>query len=202
MRSLRVAVVGFVIIIVIFFLVVVFLFVLFLVGLLSKEEVGSYRVDQERLSRGILDVLWSWTDGTPQCYGTARRSSGSVMFVPGWTLMIKLVYCITKKAGLSDEEFFRYWENVHGPIGARIPRLRKLVQSRRLTIQRDERRSDYDGMAELWFDDMEDLLAARLSPEWKASSEDEANFIDHSKVAYFVSEERVILDAAKQDKAK
>jgi uncharacterized protein (TIGR02118 family) len=116
--------------------------------------------------------------------------------------MIKLVYCITKKAGLSDEEFFRYWENVHGPIGARIPRLRKLVQSRRLTIQRDERRSDYDGMAELWFDDMEDLLAARLSPEWKASSEDEANFIDHSKVAYFVSEERVILDAAKQDKAK
>jgi len=124
------------------------------------------------------------------------------MFVPGWTLMIKLVYCITKKAGLSDEEFFRYWENVHGPIGARIPRLRKLVQSRRLTIQRDERRSDYDGMAELWFDDMEDLLAARLSPEWKASSEDEANFIDHSKVAYFVSEERVILDAAKQDKAK
>jgi hypothetical protein len=43
-RSLRVAVVGFVIIIVIFFLVVVFLFVLFLVGLLSKEEVGSYRV--------------------------------------------------------------------------------------------------------------------------------------------------------------
>jgi hypothetical protein len=24
--------------------------------------------------------------------------------------MIKLVYCITKKAGLADEEFFRYWE--------------------------------------------------------------------------------------------
>jgi len=31
--------------------------------------------------------------------------------------MIKLVYCITKKAGLTDEEFFRYWENIHGPIG-------------------------------------------------------------------------------------
>ena len=23
--------------------------------------------------------------------------------------MIKLVYCITKKAGLTDEEFFHYW---------------------------------------------------------------------------------------------
>jgi hypothetical protein len=29
--------------------------------------------------------------------------------------MIKLVYCIAKKAGLTDEEFFRYWENIHGP---------------------------------------------------------------------------------------
>jgi hypothetical protein len=27
--------------------------------------------------------------------------------------------------------FFRYWKDVHGPIGARIPRLRRLVQSHR-----------------------------------------------------------------------
>ena len=111
--------------------------------------------------------------------------------------MIKVVYCITKKAGLSDEEFFHYWENVHGAIGARIPLLRKLIQSHRLTVPGDGRRPDYDGMAELWFDDMEALLAARQSPEWKAATEDEEKFIDHSKVAYFVSEERVILDEAK-----
>ena len=114
--------------------------------------------------------------------------------------MIKLVYCISKKAGLTDEEFFRYWENVHGPIGARIPRLRKLVQSHRLTIPGDRYRPDYDGMAELWFDDVEALLAARQSPDWEASSDDEANFIDHSKVAYFVSEEHIILDRAEQNK--
>ena len=106
--------------------------------------------------------------------------------------MIKLVYCITKKQGMSDETFFHYWEKVHGPIGARIPGVRKLVQSHRLKVPGD-RSSDYDGMAELWFDDMEALLAARATPEWQASTADEANFIDHSKVAYFVSEERVIL---------
>jgi uncharacterized protein (TIGR02118 family) len=108
--------------------------------------------------------------------------------------MIKLVYCITKKAGLTDKEFFHYWENIHGPIGARIPCLRKLVQSHRLLIPGDKSHSNYDGMAELWFDDIEALLAARQSPEWKASTKDEENFIDHSKVAYFVSEEHVILD--------
>ena len=106
--------------------------------------------------------------------------------------MIKLVYCISKKAGLSDEEFFHYWENVHGPIGARIPGLRKLVQSRRVAAPGDKHCPDYDGMAELWFDDVEALLAARQSCEWKASTEDEAHFIDHNKVAYFVTEERTI----------
>ena len=54
------------------------------------------------------------------------------MFEPRkWMIMVKLVYCITKKVGLTDEEFFHYWQKVHGPIGARIPQLRKLVQSRR-----------------------------------------------------------------------
>jgi uncharacterized protein (TIGR02118 family) len=109
--------------------------------------------------------------------------------------MIKVVYCVTKKAGLTDEEFFRYWENFHGPIGARIPRLRKLVQCHRLIVPGE--RHDYDGAAELWFDDMEALRAARQSPEWKASTDDEGNFIDHNKVAYFVSEERIIFDELK-----
>ena len=37
--------------------------------------------------------------------------------------MIKLVYCITKRPDLSDEEFFHYWKHIHAPIGTTIPRL-------------------------------------------------------------------------------
>jgi uncharacterized protein (TIGR02118 family) len=106
--------------------------------------------------------------------------------------MIKLVYCITKKATLTDEEFFAYWKNIHGPIGARIPGLRKLVQSHRLTLPGDNSPPNYDGMAELWFENVEALHAARNSAEWKASTEDEAHFIDHRKVAQFISEEHII----------
>lgn len=108
--------------------------------------------------------------------------------------MVKLVYCITRKAGLSDQEFFTYWQDVHGPIGARIAGLRRLVQSRRISVPGDTYAPSYDGIAELWFDDLAALRKARQSPEWKASTEDEPNFIDHSRVAYFVSEERVIVD--------
>jgi len=116
--------------------------------------------------------------------------------------MIKVVYCITKKPGLTDEQFFHYWKNIHGPIGARIPHMRRLVQSQRITIPGDTRPRDYDGVAELWFDDEAALLAARKSPEWKASSEDEANFIDHSRVAYFVSREHTIFDASGESRSK
>jgi len=108
--------------------------------------------------------------------------------------MIKLVYGITRKPGLTDDAFFSYWKDVHGSIGARIPGLRRLVQSRRLTVAGDKYQPDFDGMAELWFDDIDALLKARQSPAWLASHADEANFVDHSRTAYFVSEEHVVLD--------
>jgi len=107
--------------------------------------------------------------------------------------MIKVVYCISKKPGLTDKEVFDYWRNVHGPIGARIPHLRRLVQSHRVTVTADKAQ-DFDGVAELWFEDEKSLLAARETAEWKASTEDEANFIDHKKVAYLVAEEHVIVE--------
>jgi uncharacterized protein (TIGR02118 family) len=65
-------------------------------------------------------------------------------------------------------------------------------------IPGDKYQPAYDGVAELWFDDVEALLAARQSPEWKAATDDEANFIDQSRTAYFVSEENIILDKASQ----
>ncbi len=89
-------------------------------------------------------------------------------------------------------EFSRYWREVHGPIGRRIPGLRRLVQSHPLPQPADMGPPDFDGMAELWFDDLSALEAARRSPEWRASTEDEANFIDKSRTAVFVTEEREI----------
>lgn len=113
--------------------------------------------------------------------------------------MIKLVYCVSKKAGMKDEDFFRYWKDVHGPIGSRIPGLRRLVQCHRIAIAGDKYQPDFDGVAELWFDHPEALLAARQSPEWKASVEDEANFINPVKAAYVVTREYIILDEGTED---
>jgi uncharacterized protein (TIGR02118 family) len=107
--------------------------------------------------------------------------------------MIKLVYCFAKKADLSPEEFSRYWHEVHGPIGARIPGLRRLVQSVAVHDVRDAHSPTFDGMAELWFDDLDAVIEARSSAEWQAASDDERHFIDHTRTAYFLSHERTLL---------
>ena len=93
---------------------------------------------------------------------------------------------------MSVEEFSRYWREVHGPIGRRIPGLRRLVQSHPVPRPPEMAAPNFDGIAELWFDDMTALEAARRSPEWRASTEDEANFIDETRTAVLVTEEREI----------
>ncbi len=109
--------------------------------------------------------------------------------------MIKLIYCFRRRAGMSEAEFDAYWGEVHGPIAARIPGLRRLVQSRALRIAGDARPPDFDGVAELWFDDVGALLRARGSEEWRLSGLDEPNFLDPASTAYLVSEERTVFEA-------
>ena len=41
---------------------------------------------------------------------------------------------------------------------------------------------------------MATLEAARRSPEWRASAADEANFIDETRTALFITEEQEIPD--------
>ena len=74
------------------------------------------------------------------------------------------------------------------------------MQNHRLTVVGPNDHPDYEGVAELWFDDMQSLLAARHSPEWKTSTQDEASFIDHTKVAYLITEEHVVFDESQPGK--
>jgi len=92
------------------------------------------------------------------------------------------------------EEFSRYWREVHGPIGRRIPGLRRLVQSHRIAYPAYTAPSNFDGIAELWFDNMTALETARRSSQWQASTADEAKFVDGTRTAIFVTEEQEIPD--------
>jgi uncharacterized protein (TIGR02118 family) len=108
--------------------------------------------------------------------------------------VIELIYCFRRRPDLSAEELDAHWSRVHGAIGARIPGLRRLVQSRAVPVPGDVRPPDFDGVAELWFDDVDAFLRARASEAWREATLDEANFLDPRTTAYLVTEERTILE--------
>ena len=110
--------------------------------------------------------------------------------------MIKLISLIYKKPRLSDEEFYKYWKEKHEPLAAGIiPGLRRYVQNHPIKIPGFE--YEVDGIAELWFDDLD---AYRSSRTWRQSDEakllldDEDKFMDRDRVTRYVVEEQVIID--------
>jgi uncharacterized protein (TIGR02118 family) len=108
--------------------------------------------------------------------------------------MVKLIYVITRKTGMPVDEFQRYWREVHAPIAAAIPGVRRYVQSHVVPQLYDrDAQPAYDGAAELWFDDLDAMRAAMRAPETAAAQADERNFIDHAKVFAIVTEENVVV---------
>ena len=68
--------------------------------------------------------------------------------------MIKVIVVVKRKKGISREEFYKYWKDVHGPLVAKhIPYLKKYVQNHFVDIPGVE--YEGDGIIETWYDDIE-----------------------------------------------
>ena len=109
--------------------------------------------------------------------------------------MIKSISLLGRKENLTHEEFVRHWIEIHAPLAHAVPRLRRYVQSH---IVEERFRPDIaplgvpiDGIAELWFDSLEDMRAANASAEMKALHDDGARFI--GRIASYTVDERQII---------
>ena len=80
--------------------------------------------------------------------------------------MVKAIFIASRLPGLTHDEFFGHWFNVHGALGRRLPGLRRYVQNHAILEAYTVRQMTHDGWAELWFDDLEALREAYVSPEW------------------------------------
>ncbi len=123
--------------------------------------------------------------------------------------MLKCVYCVRRLPSVSEEEFYDYWLNQHGPLVRKhAPTLgmRRYVQSH--TIQNPQLNAAaqqprgindmYDGVTEVWWDSVEALMGALQTEEAQEAnrilSADEATFVDCDNSAIFFSTEHVIFD--------
>ena len=104
--------------------------------------------------------------------------------------MMKMVDLLVRKEGTSHEEFVDYWFEEHSPIAKEMPGLRKYVTS----VPNDPERSPYDGVLELYFDDMDALRAAFDSEEGQRTMADAAEFLDLDEGPTMYVEETIQLD--------
>ena len=121
--------------------------------------------------------------------------------------MIKLTFAVRRRVDITPAAFHRYWRDQHGPLVRSLQpvlRIRRYVQTHRLeTPLNDALRASrraleaFDGVAELWWDDLDALVAATSSPEGAAAGrtllEDEAQFIDLEQSALWLGQEVEII---------
>ena len=120
--------------------------------------------------------------------------------------MLKFVYVVRRRPDVSPEAFRKYWLESHGPLvrkQAQALRAKRYVQSHTLDIPFNQlaqqirgTQPPYDGLTELWWDSIEDLIAASHTPEGQqanlALAQDEATFCDLPNCSVFFTEEHTI----------
>ena len=109
--------------------------------------------------------------------------------------MIKVLGLLTRKPHLTHEQFVDHWLNVHGPLALAVPGIQRYVQSHivgtRTRPDIPETEVEVDGIAELWFEDMESYQRATGSAEMKRLTDDGALIIGQIKT-YMIDEKQII----------
>jgi uncharacterized protein (TIGR02118 family) len=107
---------------------------------------------------------------------------------------VKNVEFVTRKPGLAVDEFQRYWREIHGPLAAQIPVIRRYVQSHtRASAYERGRTPAYDGVAITWFDDTRAMRASAASAQYPRVRADEPNFIAPGDAPFIITAEHVIV---------
>ena len=96
---------------------------------------------------------------------------------------------------MTREEFSRHWGKKHGPLVVEtFSTATRYVQNHAVSLG-EGGESPFDGVCEFWFDDLESWRAAvdtYLGGEGKPIRDDEEEFLDKSKLTFFVGEEKVM----------
>lgn len=121
--------------------------------------------------------------------------------------MIKMVYCLTRKEGLSREQFQDYWRGQHADIvkaRAKAIGMKRYVQSHSYNTPMNAGMSSargapegYDGIMEGWWDSEEQAMAAMTTAEGGQAMvellDDEKIFIDHARSPIFMTRENIVV---------
>jgi uncharacterized protein (TIGR02118 family) len=105
--------------------------------------------------------------------------------------MVKMVQLLVRKAEYTHEEFVERWRGDHAALAKKLPGLQKYTTS----VPNAPDRSEYDGVVELYFEDMAALKAAFDSETGDEVMADAAEFVDLDEAPTLYVEETVEFEA-------
>jgi uncharacterized protein (TIGR02118 family) len=114
---------------------------------------------------------------------------------PAPASFVKSYELVTKRPDLDRAEFDRYWAQVHGPLAATIPTIRRYVQAHLSPGTRETGAAPYDGLAITWFDDVAAMRAGAATEAYARTRADEANFLA-GELPFVITTERTTFLAA------
>jgi uncharacterized protein (TIGR02118 family) len=106
--------------------------------------------------------------------------------------MVKTMALLSRKPGVTSEQFDAHWHHPHGdPLSLAIDTLRHYVQSTRKDLEQVPA-APYDGIAEVWLDDIETAAGLTEHPKFAAAQADQINFMQPDAVRYLMTEEQPV----------
>jgi uncharacterized protein (TIGR02118 family) len=100
--------------------------------------------------------------------------------------MVKVIWLLRFREDMDPEDVRKWWRTDHGALALKVPGLRRYVQNHLmdpLEEARAEAGMPFQGMVEVWFDDLDSYNAAMASPEWKALEADGVNGLEMTALA-------------------
>ena len=107
---------------------------------------------------------------------------------------VKAMVFVRRRPEWDVDSFQKYWLEIHGPIGAALPGALRYVQNHTWRSYYDTGKTPiFDGLAEVWFKDTQQLRDAANSLEQARNLEDADKFLVVNQAAFIITRERVIV---------
>ena len=173
----------------------------------------GYRDDRQPFCDGVAETWWDSVDALRGLNGTdelAAVMADEAAFIDpdrrdqqlvSEVLVVngpiptgeppKQITWIRFREDLTPDEGQAYWRDVHGPIAARLPGLRRYVQNHLLpgAYREDRPRPAYDGGPMVWFDDLDAMRASARTEELAAVRADEREFLAAARLPWVICRE-------------
>lgn len=105
---------------------------------------------------------------------------------------VKNIEFVNRRPGMELDGFRAYWTDVHGPLAATIPPLRRYEQNHLARDSYDAGEPPFDGLAITWFESTDAMKEGTKTPEYRKTRADEPHFLPDGHLPIIITREHVV----------